>query len=288
MTFGLIANLKRIGAESAVHACIKWADETGQKLVLSDDLRPVVTDSGTFCPRESIASDVDVIISMGGDGTMLATAREVGNRGTPILGINLGSLGFLTQQQPPQLVSALNAVLEGRHNIERRMLLETEVVNGEAIPSRYALNDVVLNNGPISRLLDISLSVGGENVVTYKADGLVVATPTGSTAYNLAVGGPIMHPEMEAMIVAPISPFSLTTRPMIFRPSDTLELQVQTPDRESNLTLDGQVAINLSDEQKVRVSRAGFYAHFVVFEESSYYHLLRTKLNWGIPPNYSP
>lgn len=286
MKFGLVANLKRIGAVETVHSCIAWARHAKQDILLAEDLRDVVEGKNVFLPERELARQVDVIVSMGGDGTLLATARAVGHIGTPILGINLGSLGFLTQQTPQQLIPALEAIVAKKYQLDERMLLHAEVDGSETLPSSFALNDIVINNGPVSRLLDISLEVNGERVVTYKSDGLVIATPTGSTAYNLAVGGPIMHPSMDAIIVAPISPFSLNTRPMIFRPDDRLEFQILSEEREASLTLDGQVMITLQYPERVWLSRADFRARFVVFPESSYYHLLKTKLNWGVHPNF--
>ncbi|MCB2202042.1 NAD(+)/NADH kinase [bacterium] len=287
MKFGLVANLKRVGAAETVHGCIGWANRAGHEMLLMEDLREVVEGKNSvFLPEDELARKVDMMVSMGGDGTLLATARAVGDAGTPILGINLGSLGFLTQQTPQQLVPALEAIVAGHYQLDERMLLHAEVDGTEKLPSSFALNDVVINNGPVSRLLDISLDVDGERVVTYKSDGLVVATPTGSTAYNLAVGGPIMHPSMDAIIVAPISPFSLTTRPMIFRPDDRLEFQILSEEREASLTLDGQIMITLQSMERVCLSRASFRSRFVVFPEGSYYHLLKTKLNWGVHPNF--
>ncbi len=287
MRFGLIANLRRLGAAAAVIQCVEWAKSSEQPLILAEELQPVATDHSDFCSDEKIASEVDLLISMGGDGTLLATARKVGPTGTPILGINIGSLGFLTQQTPEQLEPALDAIVDGNYHIEERMLLKATLEGREIEPSCYALNDIVLSFGSISRLIDITLSVNGETAVTYKADGLIIATPTGSTAYNLAVGGPIVHPSIEAMIAAPISPFSLTTRPMLFNPTDQLELQVVTEEREANLTLDGQVMVKLADGEKVTVSAADFRARFVTFEGNSFYSLLKTKLNWGVPPNFN-
>lgn len=287
MRFGLIANLKRIGARETVLKCVDWVTRNHHQLLLADDLRNVVPGHPDFCPEASIAADVDVLISMGGDGTLLATARHTGSLGTPLLGINLGSLGFLTQQTPEQLVPALESVVAGKHRIDERMLLKAGVSAREKLPYPFALNDVVLNNGPVSRLLDLTLFVNNERVMTYKSDGLIIATPTGSTAYNLAVGGPIMHPNIQAICVAPISPFALTTRPMIFRPDDKLEIEIESEEREARLTLDGQIGLTLHDKERVTVSRADFTVRFVVLPSVSYYELLRTKLNWGVPPNFN-
>jgi len=287
MRFGLIANLKRIGAETAIHDIIDWAGKNKQELILSHELKDLVVDYPFFCPREDIAREVDILVSMGGDGTLLSAARAAGPIGTPLLGINLGSLGFLTPLQPKQLSCALDAIIANRYYLDERMVLNTVVDGKKKLPSPYALNDVVIDNGAVPRLLDIHLKINDEDVVTYKADGLIISTATGSTAYNLAVGGPIVHPKIDAMIVAPISSFSLTTRPMILSPDDILELMILTENREATLALDGQVMIPLQNMEKVTISRADFRTKFITFPENSYYKLLKSKLHWGVSPYFT-
>ncbi len=286
MRFGLIANLTRIGARTAINTVLTWAKQHGHELILSADLQKAVTGDYRFVPQDALAAQVDMIISMGGDGTILGTGRSVGASGTPILGVNLGSLGFLTPRTPDQIVPSLDAVVAGEYKIVERMLLKALVYGKEVTELSTALNDIVLDNGPSSRVLDISLRVNGEDVVTYKADGLVIATPTGSTAYSLAVGGPIMHPSMEAMIAAPIAAFSLTTRPMIFSANDILELDVLSRGRVANLTLDGQIIVGVREGEPVTIRKADFKLKFVTFAENSYYRLLKNKLHWGVPPDY--
>ncbi|MFQ5499977.1 MAG: NAD(+)/NADH kinase [Candidatus Zixiibacteriota bacterium] len=284
MRFGLIANLNRPGAQDAMRSLIDWVKRSNNDLLLSEELLAVAGNDLAFARKDEIASKVDVVVSMGGDGTILSTNRAVGRAGTPILGINLGSLGFLTQLTAKQLVSALEAIVAGKYNIEERMLLEAHVAGRSEPESAFALNDIVVDNGPVSRLIDIVLEVNGEEIVAYRADGLVVSTPTGSTAYNLAVGGPIMNPTMDAVIVAPISAFSLSTRPMILSPGDTLELKIGSQHGVAGLTLDGQVMVELKDTDRVTITRADFRAKFVVFPENTFYKLLRDKLHWGVTP----
>jgi len=286
MRLGLSANLRRIGAKEAIEAIVNWSRQSGHDLVLSDSLRAVVPSHELFAREGDLHFGVDMIVSMGGDGTLLSTARSVGASGVPILGINLGSLGFLTQRTPAQLVASLESVVAGKYQIEERMLLKVHASGRYKIPYPYALNDVVIDRGPSARLLDIDLKANNEHVVTYKADGLIVATPTGSTAYALSVGGPIVHPKVDAMVAAPIAPFSLTTRPMIFSGDDVLELQLVTKYDEAHLTLDGQVGIAIREGEPIIISRAEYRIRLVTFPENSYFELLRNKLHWGIPPNY--
>jgi len=285
MRFGLITNLKRADALEAIETFIHWSKKSKNQLFFCDDLREISSDGLQFVSRQEIVSQVDVLVSMGGDGTVLSAVRTVGAQGTPVLGINIGSLGFLTQLTPQQLPSALDAIVKGEYQIEKRMLLKAEAERMNEVESPYALNDIVIDNGPISRLIDINLKVNGEDIVTYKADGLVIATPTGSTAYSLAVGGPIMHPKMEGMIAAPISSFSLNTRPMVFSPEDILEVKINSAHYQAGLTLDGQVMLPLKDSDIVVIKRADFYTNFIVFPNNSFYKILRNKLHWGYPPS---
>lgn len=286
MKFGLIANLKREGAQEAISFFINWAEKSHNELLLCDELKDLTDTKLSFLPRIEVGKNADILVTMGGDGTLLASARAVGSAGTPILGINLGSLGFLTQLTPQQLLPALDSIIKGEYQIEKRMLLKVEANGIETVESQYALNDVVIDNGGISRIIDINLSVNGENIITYKADGLIIATPTGSTAYSLAVGGPIMHPKMEAMIAAPVSAFSLNTRPMIFSPGDILQLKVISSDHQANITLDGQVSLPLNGDSSVTITQAGYYTNFIIFPDSSFYQVLRNKLHWGYSAQY--
>ncbi len=284
MRFGLIANVNRERATETINAFLNWAHQSGHEVVLAEELKDAVAQGPKFLPRHAVASEVDLLVSMGGDGTFLAAARAVGVHGTPLLGINLGSLGFLTQFSERQLEKALAAVAAGEYQIEERMLLKVHVEGKQQLDSPYALNDVVVDNGPIARLIDINLRVNDEDIVTYKADGLIIATPTGSTAYSLAVGGPIMHPKMEAIIAAPISSFSLNTRPMVFSCGDVLELRISSQHGVAGLTLDGQVAAPLIDTDKVVIEKADFRLKLVTFPQYSFYRLLRSKLHWGVTP----
>ena len=163
-------------------------------------------------------------------------------------------------------------------------MLKAEVANHEPLSEPYALNDIVLNNGPVSRVIDIDLFANGEKVVRYMADGLIIATPTGSTAYSLAVGGPVVKPTVQAMIASPISPFALTMRPMVFSSDDVLELTLVTEGREASLTLDGQIMVQIDTTNKVTIRKADFYTRLIVFPDNSYYEVLRRKLSWGVPP----
>ena len=284
MRFGVVANTKRPGARDALKRFSLWARDKGHQLMASSDLEELGDGSIQYTPRAELPGQADFLVSMGGDGTLLAAARLVGASEVPILGINLGSLGFLTQQASKDLLAALDAIVAGNYRIESRMILKTEVKAGTTLGEPFALNDVVLNNGPISRLIDIELRVNGESIVTYRADGLIIATPTGSTAYSMAAGGPIIQPGMQAIVATPISSFSLNSRPLVFSSDDRLELTTGPGSERPTLTLDGQVMVMLKPEDEVMISRAHFDLKLVVFPESSFYKVLRRKLHWGLGP----
>ncbi len=200
------------------------------------------------------------------------------------MGINLGSLGFLTQLTADEMESALTRVAENDYNIEERLVLKTEVLNDSPLEYPFALNDVVVDKGNVSRVINLSLYANDEYICSYTADGIVISTPTGSTAYSLAVGGPILDPTMQAFIVSPISPFSLATRPIIFPPDSVLEIKVRSEHGNAMLTIDGQVATQFRPIGSIKVSRADHIAKLIRFEENSFYDILRKKLHWGKLP----
>ena len=283
MRFGIIANMGRPDAEKVVRRIFQWADKHGVELYLSSLITGLDVPSRAL-PQEELPGQCDVIVSLGGDGTMLASARAVRDRGTPILGINLGSLGFLTQLTPIVLEETLTAVLEKRHKIEKRMVAAVEIENGTPIDFPWALNDVVVDRGAVSRIINLDLYANDYFICSYAADGLIVSTPTGSTAYSLAVGGPIINPLMHAFIVAPISAFALTTRPILFSADDELRVVVRSRHCDPMLTLDGQISCLLPRTSSFIIRKADYDINFIVFRKNSFYDVLRDKLHWGRLP----
>lgn len=282
MRFGLVANLQREGTKQAVSDFLDWSKQSGTKIFLWDGLKEI-TSGQFYCSYEELPEKCDVLVSMGGDGTLIRSARAVGDRKTKLLGVNVGSLGFLTLITPQSMIPFLDRIIKGDYSVEERMALTVKIDRtGETF---HALNEAVVDNGAISRMIDIRLQVNGEDIVNYRCDGLIIATPTGSTAYSLASGGPILHPTMEAIIASPISAFSLTTRPMIFRADDALVLKVRSQHKVASLTVDGQVMRELSDGDVVSIKRADFAYQFIAFEENSFYRVCRSKLHWGVLPS---
>lgn len=284
MRFAIIANLQRPDANDTVVAAINWCLKNKHEVCLCDDIAGDIKINVDTCPRSELSRCADIIISMGGDGTILASVRTLGHNSLPILGINLGSLGFLTQITADRMSEALDRIARGDYKIEDRMVLKTEVINDNQPQSPYALNDVVIDKGNISRVINLSLYADGEYISSYTGDGLIISTPTGSTAYSLAVGGPILSPTMRAIIVSPISPFSLTSRPLVFPPDVALEIRLRSEHGNAMLTIDGQVASEFSPTGTVRITRAEHFAKLVRFEENSFYDILRRKLHWGKLP----
>jgi NAD+ kinase len=284
MRFGIIANMERPDAQNVVGRIIKWAEGHEVTLALGEDEAEKMGGDYPAMPRSELPGSSDVIISLGGDGTLLASARAVRHHGNPILGINLGSLGFLTQLTPIDLEETLTTVLDKRHRIEKRMVAEVEIEQGPEMEYPFALNDVVVDRGSVSRMISLDLYANDYFIGSYAADGLIICIPTGSTAYSLAVGGPILNPLMNALTVSPISAFSLTTRPIIFSGNDDLRVVVRSKHSDPVLTVDGQVDCRLPQESSFVVRKADYHINFIVFRQNSFYDVLRSKLHWGRLP----
>ena len=235
--------------------------------------------------KPALVARVDLIVVLGGDGTLLSVADCVGAAGVdvPILGVNFGSLGFLTEATLSELYPSLDAALSGRARVEERMMLRAMTVRaGAALPEHLALNDVVITKAARARMTDLSVSVGDEFVTRVKADGLIVATPTGSTAYNLAAGGPIVQPVVDAIVLTPIAPHMLTNRPIVIPASSLVRVQPQMNERdELYVTFDGQAGYQLEAGDEVRIRCAERRVRLLRPSKRSYFELLRQKLKWN-------
>jgi len=238
------------------------------------------------CPgvaAEDITSRADLVVVLGGDGTLISTARIIGERDIPILGVNLGSLGFLTEIALDELYPALEKCLAGDYRVSERIMLRAVVErDGRETASHLVLNDVVINKGALARIVDLKTRVNSLDLATFKADGLIISTPTGSTGYSLSAGGPIVNPSMNCIVITPICPHTLTNRPIVIDDGSVVDITVSSLDDEDiYLTLDGQVGLELHSGDRIRVSRASHTARLVMSEERDYYAVLRTKLKWG-------
>ena len=219
--------------------------------------------------------------SLGGDGTLLSAARAVVNSGTLILGVNLGTLGFLTEVPLSHLYPALDAIELGHYIVDSRSMLTCTLVrDGSTLATHAALNDLVVSKSAISRLNHFELYVDAEFVSSYKADGLIIATPTGSTAYSLGAGGPILKPDVQAFVITPVSPHGLTHRPVVVRDTVQIEIRVKTGQEQAYLSLDGQVGMPLQDGDFVRAVKAEHPVKLLRFQKT-FFEVLSTKLKWG-------
>jgi NAD+ kinase len=232
--------------------------------------------------RSEIPSLVDIIVVLGGDGTMLSVCRLVGDKGIPILGVNIGGLGFLTEVQKDEVYEFFESVLAGGCPIEERIMLTTYVHrNNERIAEYIVMNDVVVNKGALARIIDLETYINHAYVTTFKADGLIVSTPTGSTAYALSAGGPILYPTLSSIVLAPICPHTLTNRPIVLPDDVIIEIILRSQTEDVFLTLDGQVGFSLKLNDIVEVRKSPFKAKLLTPCKKDYFQILRTKLKWG-------
>jgi len=292
MTFrraGLIAHTLP-DALATLREAATWLDQHGCAPVI-DRESAAAAGVGTrwaTTPREAIGRGVDVVIAFGGDGTLLNAASVIAHSAddTPILGINLGRLGFLTEAGRADLTPTLEALLAGRCTTETRLMLSGSVRADEsptkAGTTRLALNDVVVTRGALSRMIEVDVAVDGRPVCHVKADGLIVATATGSTAYNLSAGGPIVHPSVDALVLTPIAPHTLTNRPLVLPATAVVTLRPRLePQSDVVLTFDGQVGVPLGSGQVVDVARATRVLRLVHVSTRTHFDMLREKLKWG-------
>jgi NAD+ kinase len=232
--------------------------------------------------RHHLADRADLIVVLGGDGTLLGVARLVASEGTPILGVNLGGLGFLTEVTISEAQAALGRVLAGEYEVDRRIMLEAIVDRAsEEIPQSFqAFNDVVVSKGPLGRMLQLDVVANNTPFCSYRADGLIIATPTGSTAYALAAGGPIVYPTLDAIVLAPICPHTLSNRPVVLPDSYEIEIRVKAPDHDTTFTVDGQESSQLGPDDLIKIHR-GRHVVSLIRSAHPYFEIWRNKLRWG-------
>ena len=259
----------------------EWLHDRGVEVVLDREAARWLARQGA--ELEDIAARVDLMIVLGGDGTLLSAARAIGERAVPLLGVNLGTLGFLAETSSDELYDALEQAFAGRLVVAERMRLDVEVERGGHVVERQlALNDAVIGKSALSRMIDLEMRTDGGFVTTYHSDGLIVATPTGSTAYSLSAGGPILLPEGESIVLTPICPHTLTQRPLVLPDHYRIEILVlDTRGGDVHLTVDGQVGTPLEQGDRVTVARSAHPARLLVSPHRSPFAVMREKLRWG-------
>jgi NAD+ kinase len=279
---GLFGNPTKKDLPLAVGIINDVCTERGILVYASIDMDGGVPESIPVLKNDELIQNVDVVIALGGDGTMLRAGRVLGLSGVPLLGVNLGSLGYLTDVPLDELAEALDMLLTGNYHIDNRSRVYCSVWrDGEKIATASALNDLVVNMGPLPRALDMELLMDGDSLGRFLGDGIIVSTPTGSTAYNLSAGGPICQSTVDCLLVAPICPHSLGMRPLIVSSDTMIELILRETGEGAVLTADGQRTHNLANGDRLSFKEAHREVNLVKFPQSSFYRVMRHKLNWG-------
>lgn len=271
---GIVVKLNHEKALQTAEELSEWLGSRGIERIsrLSSDAR-----SGG-----SLEKGTDLLVVLGGDGTMISTARTIGDAEVLVLGVNYGSLGYLTEFRIEEMFPALESILAGEYAIDRRVMLNAEHIrDGKRLAGGRVLNDVVINKAALARIIEIDVNLNGLFVNSFRADGLIIATPTGSTAYNLSAGGPIIYPSMNAVVITPICPFTLTNRPIVVPDTAEIELKLEHENEGVVLTLDGQIGYTMKAGDRVLIRKSETTFNLVQPANRNYFDVLRNKLKWG-------
>ena len=278
---GIIVKRNKPEALALAATAIKWLEKRGIQVLLDHEIAEKLGHPHHL-EKDAIPSQAEMLIVMGGDGTLLSVARLKGIEAIPILGINVGSLGFLTETYKEEMVQVLEKVIAGEFETDERLMLEATVYRrGKVVEQNTVLNDIVINKGALARIIDLETYIDGGYLTTYKADGLILSTPTGSTAYSLAAGGPILHPSLNTIIMNPICPHTLTNRPLVLPDSVNVRVVLKSANQDVHITLDGQAERPLGAEDVVEAKKARSHIRLIRSPFKTYFELLRTKLRWG-------
>jgi len=286
-SIGLLVNYQKEKAKETVDYLVDWFSSKKIKVYVEGSGDKPLNKKYLLYPAEKLLPRVDLLLSLGGDGTLLRTARLATLKDIPILGINLGGLGFLTQVRLEELEKSLNRLYQGKYGLQERMMLECLVKRrGKKIKELIALNDVVIGKGAYARIISLATYINNDYVITYSADGLVISTSTGSTAYSLSAGGPIVHPAIDSIILTPICPHTLSARPLIISENDEVKVLLETEEEEVMVTIDGQEGFILEAKDEISVKKSPHQARLITFKESNFYAILREKLRWSGQVNF--
>lgn len=281
---GIIANIAKDKAPEYTSHLRKWLLSKGVDVYVEESIAGKIGD-GRGVERKKLAGLIDLLVVFGGDGTILRAARTFREVDIPIVGINMGGFGYLTEVNLNEMYSALELILKGEFRTEDRMMLDVMISRDkEPAVERTVLNDVVINRGNLSRIVEMETAVNDQYLTTFKADGLIISTPTGSTAYSLSAGGPIVFPEQSLLIINPICPHTLTNRPIILPEGAELKIILWTKEQGATVTFDGQVSYTLKSGDTMAVRKSQFSTKLVCSPHRDYLEILRTKLGWGRSP----
>ena len=287
MTIGIVANISKAKVYEVISILIKTLKENEFDFLLMDlisenkDLIKGKINKSKFVESDKLCKKSDMIISIGGDGTMLATAYRAQFHNKPVFGINLGKLGFLAEVNINQIDTIIKEIKEGNYEIEERMIITGECI-GHKIEKLYAINDIVIDKGGWPKMIQLDIDIGDKYVTTFSADGLIVATPTGSTGYSISTGGPIVSPKTDVITLSPISPHSLSMRPLVLPGNETISIRISSLHKEILVNCDGQRVFTFSPPLEVRINKSDRPFKMVRTSLTNYFEILRNKLLWGI------
>lgn len=284
MKFGIIGNTTKLIIKEIIPDLLDWLNKRQIDFILEAQLIDYLQLSATAVPTiklDNIGQACDVVLAFGGDGTILSAARAVGRFGVPILGVNLGGLGFLAEVTIDQLYDSIDDILNNRFTILERMVLKAEVLDRTNGLTFYGLNDIVVDKGSYSRVMLVKIYINDEYLTTYMCDGVIIATPTGSTAYSLSAHGPILIPDVNAIIINPICPHSLGARPMVIPDDSQIKIIPHVNEKEAILCADGQIEDCIKSDENILVKKADYKVRWIRHKGNSIFNVLRTKLNWG-------
>ena len=280
-TAAIISRPDRPEVAQILPGLLTWLSEHGYKVIIDAETAQYIAGQEVVPRAEMASRTLDLVVVFGGDGTLLSAARVTAAVDVPLLGVNLGSLGFLTEVPLQSLYSMLDAIAQGRAAVEHRVLMQVQLLRGETVRGSYLVfNDAVVNKTALARLNTYDLYIDKAFVASYRADGMIVATPTGSTAYSLSAGGPVLMPTVKAFVVTPVAPHSLTHRPLVVPDSVEIEILLRSEEEVAYLSLDGQPGLDLRDGDRVRCHRSEHQVN-LFRTGSDFFHVLRTKLKWG-------
>lgn len=281
-SIGIMANLEKTGVESLVGSVCRWFLNRGINVTVPKDMASAQTEGAVSEPLDEMVKKIECLLVFGGDGTILNSARMAAGSGVPVLGINLGYLGFLSEIDVPDIESGLESLIRGDYHIEERMMIDAAVLRGGSEIRKFTgLNDAVITKGAFARLIFLQTRVNGLEVGTYPADGIIVSTPTGSTAYSLSAGGPVVTPELDLMLITPICPHALWARPIVLSSGCAVEVELLSDRGEVMLTIDGQHGLGLLKNDVVRITRSPNRVRFIRLKTRNFFSVLNQKLKEG-------